>query len=468
MRPYVRAAALFAGSLFALALPTARADSASAEAAAEAAYLRDLDAIRDGEPVTLSIQCDLRSVGLDCENDVRKAFFTAYPALKREDNPASALLRVKLTDEVAGSQTIVHLVWSSDARLSIEKFEMKLSFTLEDTATRRQKVQEALFKGAAAHLDVLNSGAEGNTLVASYSAGGSAGAGAAHKEYTGPFYLDLQLSGYVSKSGVGAKNPDGSDVGVTSMVNGYGTFTANYSTERIRVLVNAYDYLNKTTVPDGVGGNIESSSTDIGVSTMFVYTLGKAGSAKPKRWNVVLTGTESSSVSSNIQEARSISAKMEYTLVPFRIDQDHEFRFQLGAVSNSLRLVDPNDRGNVSEKTMSALAQLYLYWLLDQNKVSISTNLSASKNLTYRGYASYGATLSFQYQITPAIRFTTGGSYNYVTRSLSYPATPDYSNPAQTQYLGGSAGANYSLNIGLGITLFNGLLHQRDRRGGSN
>jgi hypothetical protein len=422
--------------------------------------LRD---IQQSDESSLYIECDLRNVGLDCENDVRNVFFTEFPNIKRANSAEAALISVKITDERNTVGTVVRFNWSSDPKLGVEEFKLSIRFNLEDASVKRESIKKALIKGVVAHLEVLSGTAAENTISTSYQTGNTIPKSTS--SYSGPFYLNAAINGFIARSGIGALDSQGAPQGINSTQVFNSSFVANYSTVPYRFKVNVSDSRTLISVPNGSGGNISSRSSNFYVSTLAIHSLGKAGSTAPRKWNVLLLAEYNRSPNANIQNSLEVRAGMEYTIVPFRIEQTKEFRFQLSATNQRLSLLSENSRGNLEENTVLALARLYLYWLMNDSKVSVSLGISGSQNLNLSQYRSYGFSTSFSYQITKSVRFDTSGAYSYQTKSLTFPGTPDYSNPTQTQFLSGSAGGNIFFNAGVTLTILNGLLFSRDTRG---
>lgn len=426
------------------------------------------------KPITLSIDCGaIRYIGIGCELDIRQQYFSKNTNIVREDNPEKATIQVKFWDEVIGNSTVLHSAWSSTDELSVVSFKKDLRFQNEDNLKKISNIQNLLTSGVMAHLRVISSVNGSGTVTVAYeadAAGETSGTKKTQAPYTGPFYLSFSVDGYSNKNGIGAKNSDGTLTGENSSFNGSVASTVNYSTRKLRLKVDLGANQSASSVPDGSGGVIKSGSKRRSATLLTVYSFGNVDSLKPKRWNLVMIGSTNTDPASNVQIRKLVTSAVEYTLVPFRIDENRELRFQLGGAGSDLKLLSPNGRGNTQEKYVSAFTQIYLYWLFAGNKEnvnppSIETSLNASKNLRFAGHYNFGASVSFNYPITKKISFHTSGNYNYSAKSLSYPGRADYTNPAQTQYLSGNSGGDFFIEAGIHITLLNPTLFGQDRRG---
>lgn len=403
---------------------------------------------------SLYIKCQLR-IAMDCEV-LRRRFFDQYKGLDRVDSE-NALIQVLLTDESSPQGTVVHSLWSSKKELSMVSFPLPdlLLPPQYDSAQIQAAMITLLTQGTLAHIRVKSGTGLEQALNANLSNPGQT----TPQDPNSPFFVDISLSGYASKSGIGAKNADGTNAFATSNATGLGSVTLNYSTKRVRVFSNVYGSYSKTTQP-GVNETLSAENFSRGAVVVGVYSIDQKS-----RWNVAIIHYVGADPGSNLKRTSEISPGLEYTLVPFRIDQPYEFRVRGYYSHNTDRLVLANDRGNTKETYASLAAELYLYWLLLKDKASITTSLGGSKNISHDGYYKFNSSLSFNYQITSNIRFTASGSYGYLKKSIRFPGTPDYSNPLQTRYLSGFAGGNFSTSIGVAFTLGKGgTIYSRDRR----
>jgi hypothetical protein len=392
---------------------------------------------------------------MDCEV-LRRAFFDRLKVLARVDDD-SAMIKVLLTDERTPEGTVVHSQWSSREDFSVVDFPLPdlLLPGQYDSAKIQSAIITLLSQGVLLHIRVKSGTGLEEVIVGSLS-----NPDTPPTESSSPFYMDIGVSGSASKNGIGAKNLDGSAGSATSSSFGSGSLTMNRSTERTRWYAQGMANYSKNSQPGADGAVISADNFSRWVTVMAVYSLNRS-----KRWNVAIIGNQSADPGSNLDQARDLSAGLEYNLVPFRVDQPYEFRVRAELTNHRDRLVLVNDRGNTNENYRSASLQLYAYWLLLKDKANVTASLSADKNLSHSGYFSTSAYLSFSYQITRGIRIDSGGSYGYLKKNMRFPAVPDYSNPLRTQYLSGYSGGSYSTSVGLSFTIGKGgAIFSRDRR----
>lgn len=400
------------------------------------------------------IQCQLR-YSLDCEN-LREAFFDRVNVIDRVDNP-SAQIVVLLTDESTTTGVIVRSKWSSSEEISMVDFSLPDLFLPNeyDAAKMQSEILTLLVQGLIPHIQVKSGNGLEEVIIASLGDPTSP-----PTEKTGPFYASFGIAGSASKSGIGSQNSDGTSGPSRSSSSFSGTITLNHSTERTRLLVNGKAFQSKSSLPGMDGTSVSAENTSKSVDVLAVYSL-----TKSKRWNVALMGSQSGNAGANLKKSGSVGAGLEYTLVPFRIDQPYEFRVHTKVNQFSDRLVMVNDRGNFSESYKELSLQLYAYWLLLKDKASLSGTIDGSKNLTYSDYSSVSANATFSYQITRGVRMNTSASYGFLKKDIRFPGMPDFSNPLQTQYQSGYSGGSYYTSVGLTFIVGKGgAIFSRDRR----
>ncbi|MDH4469046.1 MAG: hypothetical protein QE271_13390 [Bacteriovoracaceae bacterium] len=407
------------------------------------------------ERPTLFIQCQLR-YAIDCEQ-LRRIFFEKLHVLERVDND-TAMIKVLLTDESGPQGILVHSKWSSNDDISMVDFSLPdlLLPTEFDAIKIQTEMITLLAQGVLPHIRVKSGLGTEEIIIKSLKNGTTTPPGNSN----GPFYMDISLSGSSFRSGIGAVNPDGTSAPSTSSVFANGSVLLNNSTERTRVYVSGNASYSKNTQPGP--GNTTLSAENFAPSLLVVgvYSL-----TKNKRWNVAIMGVQFANPGSNLVRGRNIESGVEYNLVPFRVTESYEFRVRATASNSDDRLVMANDRGNTHENYYQAAFQLYGYWLLLNDKASLTGSISASKNLSHAGYYSASSQLSFSFQISRGVRITTSGSYRYQAKNMRFPGIPDFSNPLQTQFLSGYSGGSYSTSLGISFILGKGSsIYSRDRR----
>ncbi len=427
--------------------------AANAQAASSDSQIQYLEsrAARMADKPTLYIQCELRTA-MDCET-LRRAYFDRLKVIERKDD-ATALIRVRITDEEVRSGTLIHAQWS--ARTIVDAPLPDLLLRPQYDAAKIQSELIELITRPVVVVVQMEGGSELVDLVIESLKAGSSGA----PKKPSPYYAEIDLEGSAKKSGIGALNADGTPGPATSSANGTGSIELNRTTLRTRISAAFSAKYAKESQPGDDGSILTAENLSRSFDFVGVYSINKTA-----RWNVALIVNQYSDPGSNVQDSLNAQVGLEYNLVPFRVDQPYEFRIRAGLKKVEDHLVIANDRGNTVEDYYSVGAQLYTYWLILKQKASITGGLSARKNVSYRGYYSGSANLSFSYQITSGIAVNATGKYSYVKKSIDFPAVPDFSNPLQTQYLSGYSGGSYSTSLGVSFNIGRGSqIRSRDRR----
>ena len=181
-------------------------------------------------------------------------------------------------------------------------------------------------------------------------------------------------------------------------------------------------------------------------------------------WSVAMINNTIKNSAANIDLQDTVATGVEWTLVPFRKTETKEIAFRVGPEASFLNLGSANSLGHLSEKSIIAFAQIYFYWVTLQDRLTFTSNVGLSKNLTYRQYYNAAVSGSASFQATRFLSFNVTGSYSYQPKSLSFPQNPDYSNPIKSSFLTGQAGKSFSFSYGVVVTLGNTTLKQRYRR----
>jgi len=114
---------------------------------------------------------------------------------------------------------------------------------------------------------------------------------------------------------------------------------------------------------------------------------------------------------------------------------------------------------------MSAFAQIYFYWVTNQDKITLKVGATGSQNLKYTDRYTVDLNGLINFQITRSVGVNASVTYGYSPASMTYPKEPDFSNSLQTAFLsGGQSGASLSYLMGVNLRLGNSLRKIRDRR----
>ena len=231
----------------------------------------------------------------------------------------------------------------------------------------------------------------------------------------------------------------------------------SYLTDRVKIDVNGVISINSMTLPDGTGGSISGQDKDNIFTELFVYTLSK-------NWSVAVINTSVTETGSNLSKLNELQVGVEWTLVPFRTTENKELSFRLGPEYKTFSLRQPNDLNNTQEKIFGLFAKIYFYWVVLQDKITMSLNAGYDAKFKYKGYDTKSLSASFNYQITRTIGFNASIGYQFSQKSLTYPAKPDFSNPLQSLFLSGQPGSSINYSMGINLRIGNSLRHTRNRR----
>lgn len=398
-----------------------------------------------GSTIPIYINCDFRQVSVDCQ-EVINGFFSqkGFSAIvKQVDRPEKAWVVLKLSSEMtAAGDEVIHYDWTPIERLPVSKFSYQITL---------QAFHDSLSK---LNTTILNISPYLNFLLNAVSASATEGRLTTVSTVTGtvsepekekPWFISTSVSGRMNNQSQ------------TSRRSAFGSASYNYSADKYRFMVNGFADYSKETVSDGQGGELKAENFSRFLSGTAVWSFSK-------KWSAAVIVEGGSDPGSNIRSLNEIQTGVEWSLVPFRINENRELLFRVGVSAKSLALNEMNVNGNVKEKFMNAFANIYMYWLFWEGKATVSVNARARTNLKYRGFESYSAGTNFRFQLTKTLDINGGASYGFTAKSITFPAKPDYSNPLQFQLIGNQPGGSLSMNFGFGLTIGNGLKRARDRR----
>ena len=411
----------------------------------------------DAGTTAVQVECNFRNTNKVSCQEFMNDFFSKYSSIiHRENNFEAAAITLLLTDEAVTEKINSYTFdWRSKDQTEVSDF--KYSQKIDQTSLDEISILTELTKHAGAGLslffDVKTIEDKNGQLVVVYQPK-DAGNQPAHKDgfydrlQKSPIYLDLGLNGGYNSQG---RAPyDSQSFGGTT----YGEL--GYLKDKYKVDLSGYYSYKKSTIPTG-DGYLNSETNKKGFAGLFVYSMAR-------KWSVAVMNTENVDENSNIKMKTGNSIGVEYALVPFRSTENHELSFRVGTGYNTLRLGDANELGNLSEKYFSAFAKIYFYWVLNDSKVSIKMNAGIDENLKYHGYEKFSGGTTLNFQLSRAMSLSLNGEYSYSANSLTYPQSPDLSNPLQSQMMSGMAGKTITMSVGLSYTIGNSLRKTRDRR----
>ncbi len=409
-------------------------------------------------PVTpVHVECALRqTTKISCSDFIRGFFADTQSVIAQENSLDKASISLTLFDDAdTGSLTKYTFAWKSKDHIQVSDFEY--FYSVDQTTLDADQLRDALLRRAAAgvtmYLDVIKIKADEGVLSGSYQTpknGVDAGEdGLFTRLQKSPLYFNLGLDGSFRTTGQAPYV--NSSLSVNPDVN------VVYLKDRYKIDLLGYFKNTKTSVPSSAGGTLSAQTQSKYVNAVFVYTM-------KRRWSVAVIENIGSDTAANTKFFSNTTAGLEWALVPFRTNQNQELSFRVGATNNVMDLNYANQRGNLEERYMTAFARVYSYWSFMENRATLRLSTGVETNLKYKGYQKYnlGATVTFQLNRSTKLSFN--GYYNYMTKSLNYPGTPDYSNPLLVQQMTGQAGRSLYSSVSLDITIGNSLKKSRDRR----
>ncbi len=411
----------------------------------EEQYIQDMQQFK-GKPLKVFTKCDLRAAPLDCQEVIRDFFIAYGKYFEQVTSPAEAQIQFQLTDERASNtEVLFHFSFDGDPLLSVSDFSyaVKVDTTVIDSVALLNLTLKSIARGLSVYLTVVSASQEDSGLTVVYNTAGAAGPGA-KKTYDGPFYFDVGL------------NASGSHSQTNASSNSSASGLLNYSGDKLGFRVNLSAYQNKTTIPTETGP-LTGKNTEVYGSAIGFYSF-------KKRWSVALAVSEYAAPAQNVSGEQEAAVGVEWNLVPYRINETREIYFRVGTGLRDLDLELQNDLGFNRETYHFLFAQVYANWALLNSKANISISGSSTLYSKYMDYSRIRGSVNASYQITRAIRISGGYNLSFSKKSLTFPQSPDYSNPINSMYLGGAAGVSTGFNIGVSVTLGNSLKRTRDRR----
>jgi len=409
-------------------------------------------------PVTpVHVECAFsQTTKITCADFIRGFFADTQSVIVQENNLDKASINLTLFDDAdTGALTKYTFSWKSKDHIQVSDFEYY--YNVDQTTQDADQLRDSLLRRAAAgvtmYLDVIRIKADDGVLSGSYQTpknGVDAGEdGLFARLQKSPLYFNFGLDGSFRTTGQAPY--------VNSSLSVNPDMNVVYLKDRYKIDILGYYKNTKTSVPSSSGGTLTGETQSKYVNAIFVYTM-------KRRWSVAVIENYGSDTAANTHRFNNTTAGLEWALVPFRTNQNQELSFRVGATNSVIDLDNANERGNLSERYMTAFARIYSYWNFMDNRATLRLSTGVETNLKYKGYQKYnfGATMTFQLNRSTKLSFN--GYYNYLTKSLTYPGVPDYSNPLLVQQMTGQAGRSLYSSVSLDITIGNSLKKSRDRR----
>lgn len=274
-----------------------------------------------------------------------------------------------------------------------------------------------------------------------------------------PWYFQYSIYGSTGGNGLGAKDTDGKSIPSNSRLSFDTFFLANRSTESSRFFAILDLDGEKYSQPSAQG---RVSASNYAQKAQVLYGISLDSKSK---WNIAIQSQAERNPGSNLGQSFSGTGFFEYTLIPFRVEQNYEGRVAI-LVSQYLDELQSENSLNKKYLNYQTLGiRIFAYWQLLQNKASFTTTVKAEQVLIQERFQNAGVSTTFRINLSGRFTATMNASFNYTTRSIRFPKSPDFSNPLRTNFLTGYPGASFSLSTGLQISLSRGWkIYNRDRR----
>jgi hypothetical protein len=419
------------------------------------------------------IDCAFRyTPGITC-NEFKDAFFSDFKAFViREQSPKNADLELAIVDEIVAANLIgYHFTWTSHIETmknSSFSYPLSLLGTL-DRLSRLALLSTNASKGFSIFLKITNSQIKNDSLILTYAAPisdpGSEPSDWMRRLEKSPWFFSLK--------GGGAFSENGNATIFTKNTSASSNLEVAYIRDRSKVNLNGNFSYAEQSLSMGNAGTFTAENFKTYVSGIVIYTLSKPrpsenGTTKPGSWSVAVFNSNTTDSGANIQNLNSTMAGIEWTLVPFRTTENQEIAFRIGPEYNSLQLYRPNDLENVDENFWRAIARIYYYWVIFEDRVNLTLGASGEANLTYRDRSTWSLNGQATYQVSRALSVSAGVRRVFSKKPmLWYPgpnSNPGSTNPLQGAFQTGQPGGQMMVNVGISVTLGNSIKKQRDRR----
>jgi hypothetical protein len=405
----------------------------------------------------VKVDCLFRqTTKISCPDFIRGFFADIQSVIVQDQSLDGAMISLTLSDDVdTGSLTKYTFSWKSKDETQVSDFETY--YRVDQSTLDGDQLRDNLLRRAGAgvmmFLDVIRIKADDGVLSGAFQTPKNSTDtdrdGLFDRLQKSPLYINIGLDGtyrttgqapYINKSM--SVSPDVEIV---------------YLKDRYKIDLMGYYKNTKASVPSSNGGTLTAENNARHFSSIVVYTM-------KRRWSVAVMDNVGMDSAANTKFSNVAVAGLEWALVPFRTNQNKELSFRVGTTHNTLDLNLANERGNFAESYFGAFARVYAYWIFLENKATLKLNGGYEKNLKYSGYEKYNIGGSLNFQVNRSTKLNFIGAYNFVTKSLTYPGVPDFTNPIMVQQMTGQSGKSLYMSVGIDVTIGNSLRKSRDRR----
>ena len=417
----------------------------------------------DSEPLagktSVHVECLFRQTAKVSCNDLIRGFFARHQTVAiQEESLERSVLKLSVFDDVGvGSQTQYSFKWQSKnpndiSELVTPPYNVDQS-TLDSPLLLENLIGQATL-GFSLYLKMKNYKVEEGVLTINFVS--KNGTGQAKPD---GFFDRLQKSPLYINAGLdGSYRSNGQPPYQTQSMSVNPDLNVIYLQDRYKVDLYVNSKKTMTSVPSSSGGTLSAETNSRFFRGFVVYTR------KESRWSVALVEHIGMDNAANTKMFQNVTGGVEWALVPFRTTENKELTFRAGVTQHKLKLYIPNQRGNVTEDYISAFIRLFAYWNSLDARTSLRVFGGYESNLSDEGFERYNIGATMSYQLNRSTKLNLNGYYNYVTKSMTYPGSPDFSNPLMVQQMTGQAGRSLTTSVGIDITIGNRLKQSQDRR----
>lgn len=378
-----------------------------------------------------------------------QAFFDDYGNHFEQTEPSnSRAVHLLITDQITanGNHVLDYQFTANPEIFDMEDLHIRIELPQNlDTSALLKEATLGIFRGVMPFLDLKSREDDiGEDIVVTLQPPKNGDEPQSKRE--SPFYGDIHGSHTMGETTVNSNN--NTSLGV------YGSYMGNHW----KIQLSGHGTYQKLSVQRN-GGTQDANNFSHFQRSITSYSFGKN-----RKWSIALIGMNQQNPGANIKNKLQVGTGMEWNLVPYRKNENHQFMFRFGGMRANLNLDRPNDLGFTRDQFTSAFVQFSTYWLLAQNKLSITASSFYTQNLKYTDYNAIHLNASTGYQISKSLRLTWNIGYQYQKKSITFPNSPDFSNPLQSTLLSGAPGRTIHQSIGVTINIGNNIGRIRDLR----
>lgn len=232
----------------------------------------------------------------------------------------------------------------------------------------------------------------------------------------------------------------------------------NYSGDKIRVQLKPNVSYRKSVVQiSDEGDKLTAETFSYGSTVVTSYLL-------DNHWNVGMMARHVHNPASNEDQMVSVSAGVEWLLVPFLQTDGKTLIFHYGAGFKKGTLFFPNLNDDTELEYFFQFIMAVWAWHFDRFDINIYTGV-ANINTNFDYFSFFGGG-GLKYYLTKnkKLSFDLNFNFGYSEKSITEPKVIDYSNPLATQMASGRKGLTTYLSIGVSYNIGNAVRRGQDLR----